>query len=119
MPFNMALDKRGYSGNIFLISPQKHMLWLLIRSTMMRHFEWISRAVCWQDPVVPSFVEVFTNRFIPNMFMFWSLNFNDPTSNGWVGIGVRNKGKLCRRCPGRTTITKRSLQLTPRGRKNY
>ena len=27
-----ALDKRGYADNIFLISPQKHMLWELIIS---------------------------------------------------------------------------------------
>ena len=29
----IGLDKRGYQINIFLISPQKHMLWVLIRST--------------------------------------------------------------------------------------
>ena len=36
LPFNprniIGLDKRGYQVNIFLISPQKHMLWVLIRS---------------------------------------------------------------------------------------
>ena len=26
-------DKRGYPHNIFLISPRKHMLWVLIRSS--------------------------------------------------------------------------------------
>ena len=30
---NIGLDKGGYPVNIFLISPQKHMLWVLIRST--------------------------------------------------------------------------------------
>ena len=30
--FIIATDKRGYPHNIFLISPQKHMLWVLIRS---------------------------------------------------------------------------------------
>ena len=33
-----TLDKRGISGNYFLNSPQKHMLWVLIRSASMRHF---------------------------------------------------------------------------------
>ena len=27
----IATDKRGYPHNIFLISPRKHMLWVLIR----------------------------------------------------------------------------------------
>ena len=30
----IGLDKSGYQVNIFLISPQKHMLWALIRSHM-------------------------------------------------------------------------------------
>ena len=29
------LDKSGYQVNIFLISPQKHMLWVLIRSKVL------------------------------------------------------------------------------------
>ena len=29
---SIATDKRGYPHNIFLISPRKHMLWVLIRS---------------------------------------------------------------------------------------
>ena len=33
-----ATDKRGYPHNIFLISPQKHMLWVLIRSASARRF---------------------------------------------------------------------------------
>ena len=28
----IATDKRGYPHNIFLISPRKHMMWVLIRS---------------------------------------------------------------------------------------
>ena len=35
---NIATDKRGYQHNIFLISPRKHMLWVLIRSASLRHF---------------------------------------------------------------------------------
>ena len=31
-------DKRWYPHNIFLISPQKHLLWVLIRSASLRHF---------------------------------------------------------------------------------
>ena len=34
----IATDKRGYPHNIFLISPQKHMLWVLIRSTSPKRF---------------------------------------------------------------------------------
>ena len=30
--FAIGLDKSGYQVNIFLISPRKHMLWVLIRS---------------------------------------------------------------------------------------
>ena len=33
-----APDKRGYQVNIFLIFQQKHMLWILIRNTLARHF---------------------------------------------------------------------------------
>ena len=36
--FCIATDKRGYPHNIFLISPQKHMLWVLIRSASTRRF---------------------------------------------------------------------------------
>ena len=32
------LDKSGYQENSFLISRQKHMLWVLIRSASLRHF---------------------------------------------------------------------------------
>ena len=31
----IATDKRGYPYNIFLISPRKHMLWVLIRSALV------------------------------------------------------------------------------------
>ena len=31
-------DKNGYRVNIFLISPQKHMLWVLIRSASVSYF---------------------------------------------------------------------------------
>ena len=34
----IATDKRGYPHNIFLNSPQKHMLWVLIRSASVRRF---------------------------------------------------------------------------------
>ena len=34
----IGLDKSGYQVNIFLISPQKHMLWVLIRSALARRF---------------------------------------------------------------------------------
>ena len=34
----IATDKRGYPHNIFLISPQKHMLWVLVRSASARRF---------------------------------------------------------------------------------
>ena len=34
----IATDKRGYPHNIFLISRQKHMLWVLIRSASPRRF---------------------------------------------------------------------------------
>ena len=33
-----ALDKGGSQINIFLISQQKHRLWVLIRSASVRHF---------------------------------------------------------------------------------
>ena len=35
---SIATDNRGYPHNIFLISLQKHMLWVLIRSASPRHF---------------------------------------------------------------------------------
>ena len=35
----IAIDKRGYPHNIFLISQRKHMLWVLIRSTSVRLFK--------------------------------------------------------------------------------
>ena len=34
----IGLDKGGYPVNIFLISPRKHMLWVLIRSASVRRF---------------------------------------------------------------------------------
>ena len=37
--FNIATDKRGYPHNIFLISPRKHMLWVLIRSASPRSWK--------------------------------------------------------------------------------
>ena len=35
---HIGLDKGGYPVNIFLISPRKHMLWVLIRSSSARRF---------------------------------------------------------------------------------
>ena len=35
---HIGLDKGGYPVNIFHISPRKHMLWVLIRSTLARRF---------------------------------------------------------------------------------
>ena len=35
---HIATDKRGYPHTIFLISRQKHMLWVLIRSASPRRF---------------------------------------------------------------------------------
>ena len=35
---DIGLDKSGYQVNIFLISPRKHMLWVLIRSASARRF---------------------------------------------------------------------------------
>ena len=35
---DIGLDKGEYPVNIFLISPQKHMLWVLIRSASARRF---------------------------------------------------------------------------------
>ena len=37
MTMIIGLDKSGYQMNIFLISPRKHMLWVLIRSISLRH----------------------------------------------------------------------------------
>ena len=34
----IGLDKSGYQVNIFLISPRKHMLWVLIRSASLSRF---------------------------------------------------------------------------------
>ena len=34
----IGLGKSGYRVNSFLISRQKHMLWVLIRSASSRHF---------------------------------------------------------------------------------
>ena len=34
----IALDKSGYQVNLFVISPQKHMLWVLSRSASARRF---------------------------------------------------------------------------------
>ena len=33
---HIGLDENGYQVNIFLISPQKHMLWVLIGSASLR-----------------------------------------------------------------------------------
>ena len=33
-----SVDKSGYKVNIFLISPQKHMLWVLVRSASVTRF---------------------------------------------------------------------------------
>ena len=38
---NIGLDKGGYPVNIFLISPWKHMLWVLIWSALARRFKWV------------------------------------------------------------------------------
>ena len=37
-PKHTGLDKSGYQVNTFLISPWKHMLWVVIRSTSLRRF---------------------------------------------------------------------------------
>ena len=34
----VAPDKKGYPIDIFLISPQEHMLWVRIRNGLMGHF---------------------------------------------------------------------------------
>ena len=34
----LQIGVRGYPEIFFLISPQKHMLWVLIRSASVRHF---------------------------------------------------------------------------------
>ena len=36
--WNIGLVKGGYPVNIFLISPQKYMLWVLIRKALPRRF---------------------------------------------------------------------------------
>ena len=36
--------------NIFLISPQKHMLWVLIRSIMLRRLSWVPTTYCHEYP---------------------------------------------------------------------
>ena len=41
----IGLDKGGYLVNIFLISPQKHMLWVLIRSAS--GFSYFSTKTCY------------------------------------------------------------------------
>ena len=38
LAYAIATDKRGYPHDIFLISPWKHMLWVLIRSASPRRF---------------------------------------------------------------------------------
>ena len=38
LAISIGLVKRGYLVNIFLISPRKHMLWVLIRSALVRRF---------------------------------------------------------------------------------
>ena len=55
----IATDKRGYSHNIFLTSPWKHMLWVFIRSAsanvclrgeirkISAFFEWKKRLICY------------------------------------------------------------------------
>ena len=35
----IAIDKRGYPHNIFLISQRIHTLWVLIRSASLRRFQ--------------------------------------------------------------------------------
>ena len=35
--YSIALDKSGYRDDIFLISPQKHMLWVIIRSASQKY----------------------------------------------------------------------------------
>ena len=37
----IAPDKREYPHNIFLISQRKHVLWVLIRSTLIRRLLWV------------------------------------------------------------------------------
>ena len=45
-PLDIATDKRGYP-HIFLISPQKHMLWVLIRSASAN--EYPRRMFLWRN----------------------------------------------------------------------
>ena len=40
----LAADNRGYQGNTFLTSPQKHMLWVLIKPNLQR-LQQIDRAM--------------------------------------------------------------------------
>ena len=42
----IGLDKGGYPVNIFIISPQKHMLWVLIRSALARGLLMSTHNVC-------------------------------------------------------------------------
>ena len=37
----IATDRRGYLHNIFLTSPRKYILWVLIGSASVRHFQWV------------------------------------------------------------------------------
>ena len=46
---SIGLDKSGYQFNIFLISPRKHVLWVLIRSASARRFKRV--------PIIYVFVE--------------------------------------------------------------
>ena len=38
MSKSIGLGKSGYQVKSFLISPGKHMLWVLIKSALLRHF---------------------------------------------------------------------------------
>ena len=43
-----GLDKCGYQVYSFLISPPKHMLWVLIRSALHQYF-WTEKKACYQE----------------------------------------------------------------------
>ena len=45
----ICLDKSGYQVNIFLISPLKYILWVLIRSASPRCFYWVSTTYVFVD----------------------------------------------------------------------
>ena len=78
LEMNIALDKREYQIHIFLISPQKHTLWVFIRSASSRRFEWVSQ-------------RIFSWRNKKNINNFWSKIESYPQL--WMN-DVKQKGNL-------------------------